>query len=137
MKPTLPDTNAVELLKQGKKDKKKKIKVYKQDTTRERKKQTLTTGNNIIDILKKKKHDINKVTCFNYNKKGYYSSSYVKLLKKLVLVLAISVSMTGVSEKVIVRVPYIFTWFDFKKAKDRKTRSRKKLCSIAVARSMP
>ena len=68
--------NTVELgKKKDKKNKKKTLGEHKQ----EQNKPILTIGINITNILKKKKRcHINKIMCFNCNKKSYYDSNYTK-----------------------------------------------------------
>ena len=65
-------------LRAGLQKKKKKEHQEKQN-----KKQTLASTVNATEALQKKKkknqdQDINKVTCFNYDKKGYYTSTFTK-----------------------------------------------------------
>ena len=75
-------TITAKFLKQSKKNKKKKTKQYKKDITRKLKKQIPATNNNTIDISKKKKkRNINKITCFHYDKKTYYTNICTKPLK--------------------------------------------------------
>lgn len=71
-------TNTAELLEQNRKNKKNRTKEQKQDITGERKERTPATGDNTINVSKKKKRNVSKVTCFNYNKKGNYASTYTK-----------------------------------------------------------
>ena len=60
-----------------KEDKQKRFK-RQRERTREPK-ETPATGNNTINVAKKKKkRDTSKVTCFNRNKKGYYASNCTK-----------------------------------------------------------
>ena len=66
--------------KDNRKDKKKRFLNQKQKYTEEQKKQILATNINITNILKKKKScDINKITCFNYNKKIHFANDCIKL----------------------------------------------------------
>ena len=73
--------NAVELTKKDdKKDKKKRFQDQRQEYTREQKEQILAISITTTNILKKKKkkRNISEITCFNYNKKGYFASNYTK-----------------------------------------------------------
>ena len=49
------------------------------------KNQTLASITNTIKILKKEKkncnYNINKIICYDYNKKDHYTNIYIKLLK--------------------------------------------------------
>ena len=71
---------ASELSKQARKKKKKKKHQKKRD-----KDQTPASTANAMKVQQKKKknqdQDVSKVTCFNYNKKGYYTSIYTKSSK--------------------------------------------------------
>lgn len=70
-------------LEQGKKDKKMKIKKLRRDYN-SKWIETLGTRINTIHASKKdlrKKHDTNKVACYNYNKKDHYASTCTKTLK--------------------------------------------------------
>ena len=63
--------NLAELAK--KEDKQKRFK-RRRECTREPK-ETPATGNNTVDVVKKKKkRDTSKVTCFNCDKKGHYAN---------------------------------------------------------------
>ena len=72
--PAPPRTNVAESSKQSKKDRKDKKRMFRERNKRS--KDTPATGNNAIDVLKKKKKnrdcDTSGVTCYNYNKKGHF-----------------------------------------------------------------
>ena len=72
-KPAPSRYNVAESAKhQNRKDKKKKLR----NRRREQNKQTPATGDNTEASKKKKKRrDLSKVTCFNYDKKGHYTSN--------------------------------------------------------------
>ena len=67
--------------KDNRKDKKKKFRGQKREHIRERKNQTPVTSINITNILKKKKkrRDVNMITCFNCHKKDQFTSNCTKL----------------------------------------------------------
>ena len=61
-----------------KQDKQKRLKCQQKRTKKP--KESLATGNNTVDVAKKKKkRDISKVTCFNCDKKGHYTNNSTKL----------------------------------------------------------
>ena len=66
--------------KDNKKNKKKMFQGQRWEYTRERKKQTPAISVNTTNVLKKKKkrYDVNRITCFNCNKKGHFASDYAK-----------------------------------------------------------
>ena len=70
-----PYNNPAELAK--KENKQKKFK-RPQKRTKEAKETLATDDNTVNAAKKKKKHDTNKVTCFNYNKKDYDASNCTK-----------------------------------------------------------
>ena len=73
--------NAAKFSKLAKKKDKQKMFKRRRKCIRESK-ETLVTSNNAINSSKKilrKKCNINKVTCFNYNKKSYYVNNWTKL----------------------------------------------------------
>ena len=105
-------TEASEPSKQARKKKKKKKHPEKQD-----KEQSSASTVNAIKAQQKKKKknqdcDVNNVTFLNCDKKDYYASTYIKPLKKLVLVSTTSMPVTNGSKKVV-RMPYIHypVWF--------------------------
>lgn len=80
---TLPRINATKFLEQSWKTKNKRIWERRQNYIGKGQ-ETLTTDNNIIDASMKdlsKKGDTSKITYYNYNKKNYYASTYIKLPK--------------------------------------------------------
>ena len=67
--------------KQDKKDKKNRRDKKRKFQEKKESKKTPATNNNAINAFKKdlkKRRNINKVTCFNYNKKSHYASDYTK-----------------------------------------------------------
>lgn len=78
------------------------------------------TKGNIIDASRKKKkqdqRDLSHITCYNCDKKGHYAKKLPRTFKKLVLVLATSLLVTGVSKvATLVCVPYISYPVQFRK----------------------
>ena len=60
-----------------KEDKQKRFKCQREHIRGPKK--TLATGNNTVNIAKKKKKcNTSKITCFNCDKKGHYASNYTK-----------------------------------------------------------
>ena len=78
--PALPWVNVAEFLEQGKKDRKDKKRRFWE--RREQSEDTPASGNNAIDVSKKKKKnwdcDTNKVTCYNCNKNGHFANTCTK-----------------------------------------------------------
>ena len=74
--------NAVEPLEQDKKDKKDWGDKKRSFRKKKKRSNTLVTGNNAIDALKKKKKnrdcDISEVTCYNFNKKEHFAKTCIK-----------------------------------------------------------
>ena len=71
-------TKASKPSEQDRKERKKKRSQERQD-----KEQTSASTANVSEIQQKKKKknwdwDISKITCFNYNKKGYYTNTYTE-----------------------------------------------------------
>ena len=75
--PVPPRTNATESSEQSKKDRKDKKQRFQE--RRKRSEDTPATGDNAIDVLKKKKknqdRDISGVTYYNCNKKGHFANT--------------------------------------------------------------
>lgn len=72
----------------------------------------------LLKFLQKKKkswdYNINKLICYNCNKKNYYANTCIKFLKKLIKVLVISVAVIDSGKKVIFKkIPYIYYLFWF------------------------
>ena len=66
--------------KNNRKDKKKKFQGQRREHTGEREEQTPATNVNTTDVSKKKKkrYDVSKITCFNYDKKGHFASNCIE-----------------------------------------------------------
>lgn len=74
LKSAPPYSNIIEPAKE--KNKQKNFK-YQQEHTRKLK-EILVADDNTINVIKKKKHNINKIMYFNCNKKSHYTNNYTK-----------------------------------------------------------